>query len=550
MIKNIVIVFIVGFLFPAAFYAQNTVGLLSFDEAAIYPGYNLIFPHNQPNVYLLNNCGEIVHSWEDDANFVPGNAVYILENGDLVKCKRDRDHTSNFPIWGGGGGETLEVRTWDNDLLYSLTMNNAFYRLHHDVEPLPNGNILAIAWAKKSNAQCIAAGRNPEIMSTGEVWTERIFEWNPISGRIVWEWDAFDHLIQDFDSTKANYGVVSEHPELIDFNYDTHRGHPDWLHINSIDYNPVLDQIMLSVPYFDELWIIDHSTTTEEAMGHTGGNSGRGGDLLYRWGNPAAYQMDTITNKKLFFQHDLRWINPDAQPEDEDFGKVSLYNNRVAFNGSTANIVATIQEGDYQMSNGTFLPSDHDFTIKHPSSLARPFSNALSSTQVLPNGNFLMISGRFGFAYELTPEADVVWEYLVPIATGERATQGDSLFINSNITFKIDRYALDNSIFEGRDLSPKGFLELNPNEGFCTLVNTASIIENSAVELFPNPVQRSLYIQAEHQHHVYIYDVFGRKVQEMKIMKGERQSIDVSNWQKGVYYLQTELGDVQVFIVQ
>ncbi len=52
-------------------------------------------------------------------------------------------------------------------------------------------------------------------------------------------------------------------------------------------YNAELDQIVLSVHNFDEVWVIDHSTTTAEAAGHSGGNSGKGGDLLYRWGNPA-----------------------------------------------------------------------------------------------------------------------------------------------------------------------------------------------------------------------------------------------------------------------
>lgn len=60
--------------------------------------------------------------------------------------------------------------------------------------------------------------------------------------------------------------------------------------MNGIDYNPVLDQIALSTHNLNEWYIIDHSTTTAEAATSSGGNSGKGGDLLYRWGNPAAYQ--------------------------------------------------------------------------------------------------------------------------------------------------------------------------------------------------------------------------------------------------------------------
>ncbi len=84
-----------------------------------------------------------------------------------------------------------------------------------------------------------------------------------------------------------------------------------------------LDQILISVHNFSEIWVIDHSTTTAEAASHSGGNSGMGGDLLYRWGNPAAYDSGSSADQQLFVQHDAQWIGnglPGA-------GNILIFNN-------------------------------------------------------------------------------------------------------------------------------------------------------------------------------------------------------------------------------
>ena len=73
MTRDLLKLSLILFLFIHTTFAQNTVGLLSYDPDKAFDGYNLMFPHNQPNVYLLDNCGEIVHVWEDSADFRPVN---------------------------------------------------------------------------------------------------------------------------------------------------------------------------------------------------------------------------------------------------------------------------------------------------------------------------------------------------------------------------------------------------------------------------------------------------------------------------------------------
>jgi len=239
-------------LWSALAIGQNTVGLLSYSPMQSYDGYNLIYPHNQSSVFLLNNCGEIVHEWTDDANWRPGNTAYLTEEGLLYKTKRDATVTSDR-MWAGGGGAIIEIRDWDNNLIWQYTLNNDSLRLHHDIALTPEGTVLAIAWELKTEAECAAVGRDVSTLDRAEMWPDIILEIDPETDEIVWEWRAWDHLIQDFDETKDNFGVVAEHPELIDVNYGRVDGHPDWMHANSIDYNDELKQILLSVPYFDEV---------------------------------------------------------------------------------------------------------------------------------------------------------------------------------------------------------------------------------------------------------------------------------------------------------
>ena len=76
------------------------------------------------------------------------------------------------------------------------------YLQHHDIEPLPNGNILLIAWDYKTDAEAVAAGRDPNMISGGQLLSDSVVEVQPTgpnSGTIVWAWYAFDHLVQDFD---------------------------------------------------------------------------------------------------------------------------------------------------------------------------------------------------------------------------------------------------------------------------------------------------------------------------------------------------------------
>ncbi len=545
-----------AFLFALPLYGQNTVGLLSYNPSKAFDGYNLIYPHNQSTVYLLNNCGEIVHTWTDASNLRPGNTAYLMPNGNLVKTKRPAAVT-NDPIWAGGGGATVEVRDWDNNLVWAYTLNDSLDRLHHDIAVTPDNTILMIVWERKTAAEAIQAGRNPALLPDQVLWPDYILEVDPTAGAnpVIWEWHAWDHLIQDFDASKANYGDVSAHPERIDLNWDTSDGDADWMHGNAIDYDPVNDQILLSVPTFHEVWIIDHTTTTAEAAGHTGGFSGRGGDLMYRWGNPAAYRAGDSTDQKLFYQHASRWIDDFIDPSDPFFGKIQVYNNQISSTYATANVFTPnfdMYAWAYPMTGNVWAPEQFDQTIVHPLDSSKMASDGLSSIQYLPNGNFLVMVGRPGYAFEITPKKEIVWEYKTPLQNGNRVAQGAILSPGANQTFRMDRYPTDFSAFAGKDLSPKGWIELNPDTNLCNLLIPATeAYRDYGLTMYPNPADGMVTLEwtAGVYADIAIYDALGRMVFSAPRISGGRRYVDTGAWPAGVYFVRVNDGGVQPLVV-
>ena len=521
-------------------HGQNTVGLLSYDDELTAEGYTLIYPFSQPNVYLLNNCGEVVHQWNDDPQFTPGNSAYLLENSNLLKTKKARLDTSATLSSGGEGG-TVEIRNWDNDLLWSYTLNNDSMRLHHDIEAMPNGNILMVAWELKTREEAIALGRDSNSVDQ-TLWPDVVFEVDPDLDSIVWIWRAWDHLVQDRDSSLTNFGVVSAHPELINVNFDDNRD-PDWMHINAIDYHQGLDQIMLCVSFFNEIWIIDHSTTTEEARGHQGGPSNKGGDLLYRWGNPQSYGNGVPEDQLLFFPHNAHWIGALLDDTHPEFDKMAVFNNRIGINFSAANVLNppwNPANQRYDMTGVTWGPSTYAKTITHPNPSSL-FSNGLSSVQFLGNKNLLLTSGRQGYLVELTPENQVVWEYRIPLKNGIPVTQGDTVRNNENLIFHSTKYPLTYPAFVRKPIGSRVWLELNPDTLVCMLTTSTEDATPSNIQIYPNPSSDffTLKIDARNKRHI-VFSSQGKIMIEGWTDENGHATIRTEHWPSGVYFVQTE----------
>jgi hypothetical protein len=369
------------------------------------PGLRLLQVVNTNETHLVDTQSVLVHRWP---GALPGLSAHLMPDGSLLRAARSRQFTAT-----GVTGAVQRV-AFDGALLWDWRCEGPTQVAHHDVHPMPNGNALVLVWDVKTTADAIAAGRDPALITGTDFLPDAIVEvqpTGPTGGTIVWEWHLWDHLIQDFDATKANFGVVADHPELVDVNYPrVVLGNGDWNHCNGVDYDPVNDWIVVSAREQCEVWVIDHSTTTEEAAGRTGGRRGRGGDLLWRWGNPAAYQRGTAAEQQLFFQHDPRFVLPGRPGE----GHLTVFNN------SWQPLQSAVFELELPLlPDGSFAPLPPG-AVCGP---ARPVwtftvdtfvSQLMSSAERLPNGNTLICSAQQLMVFEVNDAGQGCWIYISP----------------------------------------------------------------------------------------------------------------------------------------
>jgi len=469
-VKKIFTLIIILFFAKANVSGQHTLGLFT-KATGSTDGYVLFSPDSYNTRFLIDKCGKFVHKWVTKT--YPGLDAFLLPNGNLLTTGRLSD--PSFTGSGSAGG-LIEIYDWDNKLLWSYTISDSIEIQNHDVYPMPNGHILVAIWDTHTDSDAVANGRD----TTGHgydslpVWSAKIEEIEPVGSNganIIWEWRLWDHLIQDHDSTKLNYGVIADHPERLNINFlgaGPYGNIADWTHLNSVTYNADLDQVMISIRNMSEIYIIDHSTSIPEAASRSGGKHGKGGDFLYRWGNPQAYNRGSNLDQRLFVQHDASWI-PKGYPDEN---KIMVFNNgtgRPKGNYSSIEIISPPVDslGNYQLNAGNaFGPKESfwTYTAVYPFDF---YSSVQGGAQRLPNGNTLICEAEGGHFFEIDTGKNIVWDYINPISAQGALPQTFKPVINS--VYRATLYNLTYPGLKHRTLIPGAPLELFPLKYSCTM---------------------------------------------------------------------------------
>lgn len=556
------IVIIVGLLSVSAIYAQQW-GL-----------YTLYAPKNGVTAYLIDTADSPVtyKTWNFSSTEKNAYSTYLIPGDTLVRTTNYK--ASGSPGTGGVSGKIQKV-TWNGTVAWSYQYSSTTTQMHHDICPMPNGNVLFISFDVKTAADATQAGSS----SASIFWSEKIIEvrpTGPTTGEIVWEWKLWDHLCQNYNPAKDNYVTsIINNPQLMNINYNGSGNLPDRYHMNGIDYNPVLDQIVVSMHFINSAFVIDHSTTTAEAAGHTGGSSGKGGDFLYRWGNPASYGATGTTVFNTI--HDAHWISGDNVNYPN---YLAGYNNQGGTGGKTA---IDIWNPPYNGNNYTLVAGQ----AYGPTASAYKYNAVFTATNEgnshqLPNGNML-VNNFQGSIYEVNPSGTIIWTktgassshayrytkcyvrgpVVSASASATDITEGDPATLNStalSVTETNPAYAYSwssnpagfNSTVQSPVVSPDTTTTytvtitntlLGCSASASVTINVTpltgkeNLFLNNPVFVYPNPTTGILTLnnipESKQNLEIIVSDVYGKNVLICKNI----QKVDLSQFPDGVYFL-------------
>ncbi len=507
------------------------------------------------NGYLVDTNGTTVKTFTFAGFGSNGYSTHMMPGGDVW---RSVSNSGSNILTGGGMTGRIQRWSYNNVLLWDYTYSSASYCLHHDHCPLPNGNVLVISYDVKTPTDAYNAGATSSIT----IWSEKVMELKPVgtnSAIVVWQWNAWDHLVQNLYPTRGNYQTsIVNNPQRININYQTQK---DWMHMNGIDYNPMLDQIVVSSHNLNEWYVIDHSTTTAEAAGTTGGNAGKGGDILYRWGNPPAYQA--TGTKILDVTHDSHWI-PEGVP---NAGYLVGLNNKGSTGPKTTVDHVTVPRSNYNYTITTgsaFTPAT--FTSRHISS---GYTSNMGCSDQFPNGNQMVCLATSGTIYEIDPAGNVLWtkstggscpqshRYTTCFINNPAPAQptislsGSDLLATTGVTYQwyVNGNLIpgetsqlhtpnQNGIYVVRVTDSNGCVyAYSAGYNYSLLTGIKGLTSQNDINIYPNPTSGLVSIATNLINHenftVNVFDSFGKLLLSVE----NTNTLDLSELSNGVYFI-------------
>ncbi|KAK3250244.1 hypothetical protein CYMTET_40373 [Cymbomonas tetramitiformis] len=404
-------------------------------------GYTLISPINDRASFLVDNYGNVARVWDESRVFESKDELYpdgtrgsiVLETtspyDESITASIETYDINGRSLWTWSGKNLLE-----NYYNITYTTMSAPVGVTHDLLRLPgSGNFLTIFGVPMSDAEALSVGWS-NFDDDSILKRDLIIEIDSATSEVVWIWDPIEHIIQDQHPDLPTYGTPSLHPELLDPNYVQKRKNAgseystiegQLTHFSGLYYDEKHDQILVSEALrYSEVWILDHSALIPS--GHTGGRYGKGGDILYRWGNAEAYGLGGIDSNILKVTHDPHLIEDGLRGA----GNMLVFNNGF-FLGNQTSVENLRPDTSYGVSSvheitlprnpdGSFYRNeghaygplrDEQVWVYHADPPESLWTGQFGGSQRMSNGNTLISAGNvFARLLEVTEDNSIVWE--------------------------------------------------------------------------------------------------------------------------------------------
>jgi len=407
--------------FPTVFPHGTTIYL----PEKCYNGYTVFGTEvESEGTVLIDMNGQVVKQWKEVCQ--AEHPAKMLQGGYLAGTIRPSPEKKGR-IWGDEHSTDLVIVDWDGKVVRKVPKAG----MHHDfqIEGNPVGYYVPGVPAAKKDGKILILShkmvKNPKITDK-LLYDDYIAEVDG-NGKVVWEWLASDHFDEmnfpaDFKKTLRKYPTYSmtRTPGVTG---------GDWIHVNSASYvgpNKWYDEDPVKYAVFnpDNVIISGRQTNTSCIIDKkTGKVVWQIGPLYYpdvTWEfGGKTYKRAYRKLKQIIGQHHTHMI-PKGLPGE---GNMMIYDNGGYAGYGPRNPGAHYGWSDARRDYSRVIEFDprtlkvvweHSAKQMGMRNKYQFYSDYVGSAQRLPNGNTLITNGAVGQLQEVTPEHEIVWEYISP----------------------------------------------------------------------------------------------------------------------------------------
>ena len=382
-------------------FAAPTVyptGTTIYDPGRAWGGFTVLSILDTKAVIVIDMNGNVVKRW-DDFDVSAGGPARVLPGGVVIAPN------GAFPMHQES--TALIARDFDGKELWRLDHSEEIAldgkrqwsaRQHHDWQrsDFPAG------YYSPSFGPAASGGRTLLLTHTSrslpdvagvELEDDRLIELDAAGG-IAWQWRVADHI--------GEFGLDAKMREAIRRN-GTREAY-DWFHMNSATYVGPNKWFDAGDKRFDPDNIIISSRQASIVA-----IVARDGSIVWRLGPDFTATPEQAVIRQIIGQHHAHLVPPGLPGE----GNLLVFDNGGASGYGDPSPIAPTGSGIYARSTSRVLEID-PVTLEVVWTYTAPnfFSTNISGAQRLPNGNTLITEGAPGRVFEVTPEKDIVWEYM------------------------------------------------------------------------------------------------------------------------------------------